>query len=210
MEKERRNESLKELEFQTERASLFTHTVLTNQIIRQNESEAFLFGLIDYLIKKEIVISDELLELVSKVKQEIVEKKEYARLGVAIRVDEENDSLQAVKVNCEEYLPICKAVCCRLGFALTTKEIESGLLKWELGKPYQNRRKTDGYCYHIVNDNKCCNIYTERPSVCRKYNCSSDKRIWKDYNKKELNVEWIESNLNADKIELVEMYVTKM
>lgn len=203
------NDSLKELDHQIEKASLFIHTALTNQILRQNDSDALLFGLIDYLVSKEVVLPDELFEVVSKIKQEMVEKNEFSKLGVAIRVNEINDSSQIVKINCEEYLHICKAACCRLSFALTTKEIELGFLKWDLGKPYYNRRRTDGYCYFITNDSKCCNIYKERPSVCRNYNCATDKRIWKDFDRKELNVDWIESNLKEDKIELIEMYVKK-
>jgi Fe-S-cluster containining protein len=202
-------ESFRELERQVERGSLFTHTLLTNQIIRLNESDSFLFGLIDYLSRKGLVNMNELQPVVELVRKEIVEKKEYATLGVAIRIEEQKEMLKYSPVNCKERIHICKAICCKLSFPLTVQEIESGVLKWSLGKPYYNRRCTNGYCYHIQTNN-VCSVYQQRPSVCRKYTCANDKRIWKDFDKKELNNEWIESNLKDDKIELVEMFVTKM
>lgn len=199
---------LNELEYQIERGSLFTHTVLTEQIMRQNENDSFLYGLIDYLSQKGLININELKTFVESVKKEIVEKKEFATLGIAIRVETQEEMLKYSPVNCEERIHICKAVCCKLSFPLTINEVESGVLKWNLGKPYYNRRCTNGYCYHIQIDNTC-SIYQQRPSICRKYTCRNDERIWSNFEKMELNQTWIESNLKDDKIELVEMYVTE-
>ncbi|MGB3695720.1 MAG: YkgJ family cysteine cluster protein [Spirulinaceae cyanobacterium] len=196
-----------ELEHQVEKGNLFAHTVLTEQILRFNESESFIYGLIDYLIQKGIVQSDELKAVVESVRQEIIEKEELATLGVSIRVDSEEDEQQTTVVNCEERLPICKAVCCRLRFALSVEEIETGKMKWELGKPYYNRHHQHGYCHQMDLEKKCCQIYENRPSVCRKYSCANDKRIWKDFEKMELNEEWIDENLNREEFGLVEVFM---
>ena len=198
-----------ELEHQVEKGNLFTHTVLTEQIMRMNENESFIYGLIDYLLQKGIIQSDELKETVEAVRKEILEKKESATLGVAIRVDGNEDQQQLAIVNCEERLHICKAVCCRLHFALSVEEIESGLMKWELGKPYYNRHHTHGYCHQMNLDKKCCSIYQNRPSVCKKYSCANDRRIWKNFEKMELNQEWIEANLNAKEFGVIEVFMDK-
>jgi Fe-S-cluster containining protein len=111
--------------------------------------------------------------------------------------------------NCEERLHICKAVCCRLQFALSVEEIESGQMKWELGKPYYNRHHEHGYCHQMNLEKKCCSIYENRPSVCRKYSCANDKRIWKDFENMELNQEWIDENLTRKEFGLVEVFMDK-
>jgi Fe-S-cluster containining protein len=207
MENDCENSGLSELERQTEKANLFTHTVLSEQIIRQNQSDAFLFGLIDYLTQKNIVIPDELQAVVESVKQEIIEKKEYGTLGVAVRVDGEQDAEAFIPVNCDVRMPICKAVCCKLSFALSIEEIEAGKLKWELGKPYQIRHQSNGYCCHIDNNDKHCHVYENRPSVCRKYSCAKDERIWTDFDNMILNHEWIDAHLSEEKLQLTQVFM---
>ncbi|MCX9009871.1 MAG: YkgJ family cysteine cluster protein [Candidatus Methanoperedens sp.] len=197
----------RELEHQIEKGNLFAHTVLTEQIMRINESESYIYGLIDYLIQKGIIQPDELKTTVDSVRKEIIEKKEFATLGVALRVDGDEDKEQTVAVNCEERLHICNAVCCRLRFALSVEEIETGRMKWELGKPYYNRHHEHGYCHQMNLDKKCCNIYENRPTVCSKYSCANDKRIWKDFEKMELNQEWINTQLNRKELGLVEVFM---
>lgn len=208
MSKEELSADFRELESQVERGNLFAHTALTDQIMRINENEAFIYGLIDYLIQKGVVEPDELRATVESVRKEIIEKKEFSTLGVAIRVDDDENKKQTIAVNCEERLPICQAVCCRLRFALTVEEIEIGRMKWELGKPYYNRHHEHGYCHQINPEKKCCNIYENRPSVCRKYSCAKDQRIWKDFEKMELNVEWINENLaDSGNLRLIRAYM---
>lgn len=208
MENQGRNFSYNELERQTEKASLFTHTILSQQIIRQNENDFFLYGLIDYLTDKGMVVPEDLKKYVELVKKEVIEKKEYATLGVAIRNDNEAiESTIFVPVNCEERMSICKAVCCKLSFALSIEEIEEGKLKWELGKPYHIRHQSNGYCCHINNENKQCNVYENRPSVCKKYSCANDNRIWKDFDNMILNQKWIDECLSEEKLKLMDVYM---
>ncbi len=195
--------NINELERQTEKASIFTHSVLTEQIARQNESDTFLYGLIDYLINKGIVLPDELLDSVRSVKKEVLEKGETAILGVSIRKPE-SDNNEFVPVNCGERLHICKGACCKLSFCLSVSEIEDGNLKWDLGRPYFIRRQSNGYCHHLNNETKCCTIYNDRPPVCRKYSCANDERIWIDFDKMILNEKWISEHLGDEKLHLIE------
>jgi Fe-S-cluster containining protein len=64
--------------------------------------------------------------------------------------------------------------------------------------PYYNHRADDGYCHQIGREKLCCNVYGERPSVCRRYSCVGDTRIWTDFEAMELNHEWIDANLGGE------------
>jgi Fe-S-cluster containining protein len=203
------SDAVRELERQVERGNLFAHTALTDQLVRTNEQAALLSGLIDYLIQQGVVQPAELKAVVEAVRAEAVERREVATLGVAIRVDGEAGGRPPVAVNCAERLHICQAVCCRLHFALTVEEIETGRMKWDLGKPYLNRQLQHGYCHQIDPDRKCCRIYADRPAVCRGYSCAGDGRIWKDFDAMELNQEWIDAHLNTNDLGLVEVFMDR-
>jgi Fe-S-cluster containining protein len=100
-----------------------------------------------------------------------------------------------VEVNCDERMHICHAVCCKLNFALTAEEVESGKVKWDLGFPYFIRHGSNSYCSHNDTATGRCNVYADRPGVCRRYSCAHDTRIWKDFDNMVLNEEWIRENL---------------
>jgi hypothetical protein len=76
-----------DLDRQVERGNLFVHTVLAEQALRANESDALLNGLVDYLIGRELVRPDELLQAVESARAEAAEAGELATVGVAIRID---------------------------------------------------------------------------------------------------------------------------
>jgi Fe-S-cluster containining protein len=194
-----------ELERQVERGSLYTHSALSAQAQRANESEAILNGLVDVLIRRRLVDADELLEAVDAARAETAAAGEAASAGVAIRVDP--DSTATIAVDCEARLPVCHAVCCRLRFALTLEEVESGPLKWDLGRPYYNRHGSDGYCHACTPETHACTIYAERPTVCRTYSCANDPRIWTDFAAMELNQEWIDAHVGAEVPGPVEVFM---
>lgn len=191
------------VERQLERSSFFTHTALGVQAERINEVESFLYGVIDVLVRKGVVIPDELTRAAEDVRKEMYEKGEQAHTGVGIRIDEPGKNMELVPVNCEERMHICQAVCCKLSFPLSVEEIETGMMKWDLGKPYFIRHESTGYCSHLHAKKKCCTVYENRPPVCKNYSCTGDKRIWKDFEKMELNSEWIAENLKENGPRLV-------
>ncbi|WP_046757581.1 YkgJ family cysteine cluster protein [Kordia jejudonensis] len=198
---------VQELERQLERSGYFTHSSLSNQAERINEIESFLYGLIDTLIDDGKVKKEKLEEVVQNVRTETLARKEHFHAGIAIRVDGEEQKDDFVPVNCDERMHICKGVCCKLNFALSVDEIESGTSKWDLGQPYYIRQKSTGYCTHLDEHKQCCSIYNDRPRVCRKYSCADDSRIWTNFEKMELNTEWIENNLQERKIQLQGVYM---
>jgi len=196
MKKSTDQSPIEKLERQLEHSGIFSHTVFSRFASRINENEAFLYGLIDFLIEKNGFTADDLKPYIEKVKKEAVEAGENLNAGVALRLGVDNKSVPTVAVNCEERMHICKGICCKLNFALTPEEVESRELKWELGHPYFIRHEKSGYCSHRDEQNQCCGVYNKRPAVCRTYSCRDDERIWKDFEKMELNTEWIEEHLS--------------
>jgi Fe-S-cluster containining protein len=188
------------LEQQVERGSLFTHSALSRQSARINEIESFLYAVIDVFTQKGIAAPGELTEAVRKVREEMIEKQETSYPGILLRADEPDDT-EFIPVNCNERLHICNAVCCKLDFALSAEEIESGKIKWDLGRPYFIRHEAGTcHCSHIDPETRKCNVYDHRPSVCKKYSCAKDKRIWKDFENMVLNEEWIDENIKERKM----------
>jgi Fe-S-cluster containining protein len=195
---EQNGAELKQLERQVERGHLFAHSALGESFLRLGELQAFLLGLIDTLLKKGVVTSEEIAGATTRVRQELTERKELSGPGTMVRVDQAgSDSKPPVKVDCQARLHVCHAACCKLQFALTVPELESGKIKWDLGRPYFIRHNSHGSCVHVDPASGACRIYADRPGVCRGYSCAGDTRIWKDFDKMELNTEWIEANLSG-------------
>lgn len=191
---------LDQLENQVERGSYFTHTALGRSFMRIGEVESFAYGLIDALIAKGILSSEEIKGSVERVRQELSLKGDVPGTGVAIRIDREEDiQKEALKVDCNARMNICHSICCKLDFALSISEVESGKVKWDLGRPYFIRHENNGYCTHNSIQTGNCRIHSQRPEVCRGYSCASDKRIWKDFEKMELNEEWIDQNISSSR-----------
>jgi Fe-S-cluster containining protein len=182
------------LERQIVRGTLFTHTAIGQNSVRLYDAEPHLYGLIDVLTAKGLLSAGELSTAVDTVRKKRAETGFIPSPAVSMRIDNDQSVVEKT-VNCAERLPICQAVCCRLAFPLNQEEIEAGRVKWDLGHPYFIRREPDGYCSHIKMQTKSCSLYGDRPAVCRNYSCASDKRIWKEFEKMELNVEWIEANV---------------
>lgn len=193
------NSALVQLERQMERGSFFTHTALGENHIRLNEIEFFIYGLIDALMAKGIVSSNEVKEAAENVRQELISKGETVGNGVALRVEDDAAvERPAVEVDCAARMHICKSVCCKLDFALSREEVEAGNVKWDLGRPYFIRHEADGCCTHVKRETGGCNVYENRPAVCRGYSCANDERIWKDFDGMKLNEEWIAEHLQTD------------
>ena len=185
---------LHELERQVEDGNLFAHSALTEHATRINEAAAIVNGLVALDQPALDQQADELLAAVDSVRERTEQAGRHAHVGIAVRVEQD---LEEPEIDCEARLPICKAACCRLHFALSVEEVErGGPLRWELGHPYFNRHNADGYC-HQWDDG--CGIYDERPSVCRSYTCAGDDRIWKDFEGMVINQEWIDAHLGAER-----------
>ncbi len=189
---------LSQLERQVERGQLFAHTALGESALRLGEVEVFLHGLVDTLLAKGVIAEEDMVAAMSKVRAELEERNELNRARTMVRSeDPANVRKTATKVDCQTRLHICHAACCRLDFALSIPEVESGKVKWDLGRPYFIRRDSHGSCVHFDPQSGGCQVYSDRPGVCREYSCADDHRIWKNFDEMELNQEWIDAHLSA-------------
>lgn len=190
------NGDVRELERQLERGSLFAHSALGRGAIRLREVEAFVYGLADALLGNQLVTTAELAGAVADVRRELDEAADVPEPGVALRVDEPDAAAEPpAEVDCGARMHVCHAVCCKLDFALSADEVERGVIRWDLGRPYMVRHAESGYCVHNDDSSRHCTIYENRPRPCRVYSCVHDSRIWNDFDAMELNTDWLEENV---------------
>lgn len=107
-------------------------------------------------------------------------------IGVNIGPEPDKYALNglAAEIDCESRLHLCGAACCRLRFPLSFQDIGEGVVQWQRDEPYMNRRREDGYCVHCSGTSLRCQVYVQRPAVCRKYDCRQDGRIWLDFERR--------------------------
>lgn len=211
-------EALQQLERQVERGSLFMQASFEAIAGRTSGVEGFVVELVEVLRAKGVLADDDLRPTGADTEADTppeagpVEEAEEV-LGppdavagapspqplqwpaIALRVESEQLEPPA-QVNCAERMHICHAVCCKLNFALTAEEVDAGKVKWDLGFPYIVRHDADGLCTHNDRATGGCGVYADRPGICRRYSCANDRRIWKDFEKMELNSEWLDEHLS--------------
>jgi Fe-S-cluster containining protein len=211
-------EALQQLERQVERGSLFMQASFEAIAGRTSGVEGFVVELVEVLRAKGVLADDDLrptgadTEAGTPPEAGPVEEAEEV-LGppdavagapspqplqwpaIALRVEGEHLEPPA-QVNCAERMHICHAVCCKLNFALTAEEVDAGKVKWDLGFPYIVRHDADGLCTHNDRATGGCGVYADRPGICRRYSCANDRRIWKDFERMELNSEWLDEHLS--------------
>jgi Fe-S-cluster containining protein len=192
-----RSDDTSDMQSQMERASLFTHTALSDAFARLGQTQVVVQALVSLLVEAGVVTEEKLDAGLVDSRQKLSEQGVLAGPGVAMRVDDDSIAATTVPVDCAARIHVCHAACCKLNFALSVKEVEAGHAKWDLGRPYFVRQGEDHYCSHMDRQTHGCGIYNNRPGVCRKYSCANDARIWKDFDRMILNEEWIEANLSA-------------
>ncbi|HEX2957496.1 MAG TPA: DUF4123 domain-containing protein [Chitinispirillaceae bacterium] len=88
-------------------------------------------------------------------------------------------NVESPVIDCKSRGHLCKRKCCTLIFALTEQDVREGIVKWDPKKPYQILRDEKRYCVHLIDGE--CSIYDNRPGVCRRMDCRSDRRMWMDF-----------------------------
>jgi hypothetical protein len=191
-----------ELDEQARRGSLFAQAVASRQMARANQTEAAVYGLIDLLIEKGALTTEEVTRAFELTGSDMRDAGRHATLDVIVREDSSAPAVTGEEIDCATRIPFCKAACCRLRWPLTLAEVESGPVKWDLGHPFMNRHSAHGYCHRLDIASHGCEVYAERPAPCRQYNCVDDERIWLDFENMVPNTEWIEGNHDHDPVEL--------
>jgi len=185
----KRPELLEELRQEVAEGLLYTHSRANANTSKTLEVASFSYALVELLAERGIISIEELDERKKIVGQRLVEKFVEKGMGVALTHDEQDkySHQSEVRIDCENRMPLCRASCCRLRFALSVQDVEEGKVKWDLGRPYMIRHDSDGYCHHLERTTQGCSIYENRPIVCRSYDCRNDKRIWLDFENKIIN-----------------------
>jgi Putative zinc- or iron-chelating domain len=170
---------------------LYTHHRANTNTSRTLEVTAFAYALIELLIEKGLLTEAELNERKRIVGQRLVEK--FNRAGMAVELqDSQIDKYHyedGPPIDCENRVHLCKAACCRLRFPLSPQDLDEGIVKWDLPRPYLIARGPDGYCRHLERGSCRCSIYQYRPLPCRAYDCRKDERIWADFDNKVVSPE---------------------
>jgi Fe-S-cluster containining protein len=192
------------LERQVERDSIRSQSLFNRAFDRLTELEQLLLGLLDALIKRGVVTESEVEPAARAIGAQIAARGEGHEHTVLLREDSPEEAAKPEPViDCAARLHVCKAVCCRLSVKLSAEEVESGAVRWDLGRPYLLRREADGRCTHLDRGTLFCTVYEDRPHPCRQYSCANDRRIWRDFEGMVLNQEWIDSNLGPDQPQLI-------
>ena len=101
---------------------------------------------------------------------------------VEIDTGEHKYAVAPIDIPCAELIPLCRARCCKLSFALSTADLDEGVVRWDYARPYVIRqRKSDGYCTHNDPSSHACTVHLARPRACRAFDCRRDPRIWIDF-----------------------------
>ncbi|HEV2860979.1 MAG TPA: YkgJ family cysteine cluster protein [Pyrinomonadaceae bacterium] len=182
---------VEELREEVARGFLYAHSRANVNSSKLLEVSAFSYALIELLAERGLITVEELDERKAEVSRRLAEKFAERGMGVALTAEEKDADgapLNA-EIDCEARLHLCHAACCRLRFALTARDVEEGRVKWNLGQPYMIRQGDDGYCHHLDRPSQRCGIYEERPFVCRAYDCRGDKRIWEDFEQRQVSPE---------------------
>jgi Fe-S-cluster containining protein len=114
-------------------------------------------------------------------------ERQVARAHQQLLVDlgEPGDKYAVVgpEIDCAARLPLCRARCCTLTFALSQQDLDERVVRWDYGRPYQIGRRDDGWCVHHEGDGRC-GVYAQRPAPCRRFDCRGDTRIWLDFERR--------------------------
>jgi Fe-S-cluster containining protein len=172
---------------------LYTHSRINANTTKNLEAASFLYALIELLNEKGLLTIEELDERKKQVAERLVKRFIESGLGLMYQ-DPEYDKYAFDKeadVDCESRLEICKAICCKLPFALSKQDVEEGTIRWEFGRPYLIAHGDDGYCVHLNRNTYKCTVREHRTVPCRGFDCRDNEkwRIWLDYEKKILSPE---------------------
>jgi len=186
MTADKQESTLDERRAEVEQGLRFLHTL-------GMQSKIDLVGLSSRLLAliEELVASGTLDLRAFEERHQTVAEREAERMTkeghVQVIVDNTHDKYALTdlpQIDCQARLPLCQARCCTLGFALSFQDLDERVVQWEYGTPYHIKQRKDGYCVHNSCETRTCQIYDQRPAVCRTYDCRKDERIWRDFDKR--------------------------
>jgi hypothetical protein len=161
---------------------MVTHNHATEQLEQANRLAAHVYALTELLVRDEVVDPDELEARRLATYGEMRAKHPLRWLVARVHHLEHDkyDPATEVTIDCASRLPLCRAACCRLGFFLSNQDLQEGVVRWDLARPYHVKQREDGYCVHCT-PARTCEVWEQRPAPCRTYDCRQDARIWLDF-----------------------------
>ena len=171
------------------RGLVYTHNRANANTAEVHQARAIIEAMVELLIERGILDH----ETVEARRREAAEKLrgQYLERGMGVAMQEFAVSKYTfqggAEIDCENRIPLCKASCCKLPFALSKEDVQEGRVRWDLGRPYMIAQGGDGYCAHMDREKRCCSVYAQRPIPCRGYDCREDKRIWLDFENNVVN-----------------------
>lgn len=164
---------------------LYAHTRSNLNTIEVHRARAAIEALVELLVSRGVLDRDEYEACRARADERL--RKTYVDQGMAVAIQERETSKyelqESVSIDCESRVHLCKAACCRLSFALSKEDVEEGVVRWDLGRPYFIARDSVGCCVHLDAETRACGVYGQRPVPCRTYDCRRDERIWIDFDK---------------------------
>lgn len=171
------------------RGLLYTHNRANANTALAHQTCAELHSVVELLIERG-VIDRETLRARQQLASEQLKRQWFDR-GMAVAMQEFGTSKYEFEggaaIDCENRIHLCHASCCKLPFALSKQDVQEGVVRWDLGRPYMIAQEADHYCTHLSREGLACGIYAQRPIPCRGYDCRNDKRIWLDFENRIIN-----------------------
>jgi hypothetical protein len=171
------------------RGLLYAHDRANANTAALHEMSSTLDAVVELLVAEGLVDPDALAE--GRVETGRRREREFYERGMAVALQELDKSKYTfaggAEIDCESRLALCGAACCRLPVALSKEDVEEGVLRWDLGRPYLLARDADRQCVHLDRGTHRCGVYGARPTPCRAYDCREDRRIWLDFEARVVN-----------------------
>ena len=164
-----------------ERGLRFNHMMDHQTRTRLAELSASFYALVETMIARGVVPVDEYEKRRQSTMQREQEKMKGEMGPMVSTIADKYQLAQLPAIDCEARVHLCKARCCTLTFPLSIQDLDERVVRWDYSKPYQIGRRPDGYCVHNEPGTCRCNVYDNRPGICRQYDCRTDKRIWVDF-----------------------------
>jgi Fe-S-cluster containining protein len=162
-----------------ERAFVFSNIMNTVNQDQGKETIACVQALTEVLLQNGIVRREDLENSLKQARERIA-----THPAPAVRLANIGDKYaegQTAEIDCASLIHLCHARCCTFKFYLTKQDLDEGVARWDYGNPYWIKQSSDGFCVHSDHATRACTIHSQRPHVCRAYDCRKDKRVWIDF-----------------------------
>jgi Fe-S-cluster containining protein len=183
---------------------VYTHTRINDNTKKNLEATSFLYALIELLNEKGLLTIKELDERKKQVAERLIRR--FTETGIGLMYQEpEYDKYtfeHEAQIDCQDRLHICKAICCKIPFALSRQDVEEGIVRWDFGRPYLIAHDSDGYCVHLNRETYKCTVHENRPVPCRGFSCKDNEKwpLWLNDGQKAINPELIEKINQSNEI----------